>query len=91
MLFIYRNNFKIKNSSAGIYTRGCQDTALASFENLGIHYENIKEKMKGQTKTYRVKDKLIIVENHKISSESLPTGDLTQIPGICFEVRNGLV
>ena len=83
--------FKIRISSAGIYTRGCQETALASFKNLGVNYENLKGKIKSQTKTYRIKDRLIIVEDQKISSESLPTGNLTEIPGICFEVRIFLV
>ena len=87
IIFSLKIKFKMRISSAGIYTRGCQDTALASFKNLGVNYENLKGKINSQTKTYRIKDRLIIIEDQKISSESLPTGNLTKIPGICFEVR----
>ena len=87
IIFILQISFKIKISSAGIYTRGCQESALASYEKLGVNYENLKGKINSQTKTYRIKDRLIIIEDQKISSESLPTGNLTKIPGICFEVR----
>ena len=87
IIIILQINFEIRISSAGIYTRGCQETALASFKNLGVNYENPSGKMNGQTKTYRIKDRLIFIEDQKISSESLPKGNLTEIPGICFEVR----
>ena len=80
-------DLKIIQSGPGIYTRGCQSEALASFENLGHNFEKLEGKFYDQTRTYRIKDRLIIVRDHKFSSRDLPSENLDQVPGICFEVK----
>ena len=85
---MYKNIYlQIIHSGPGIYTRGCQTAALASFENLGLNFEKLEGKIYDQAKTYRIADRLIIVRDHEFSSHDLPSENLDQVPGICFEVK----
>ena len=74
------------NSTAGIYTRGCTDEALAKRNELGANFENLRGKIFDQTKTYKTFDEIVIVKDHEFSSKAFGEENLNQIPGICFEV-----
>ena len=78
--------FFIFDSSAGIYTRGCTDEALAKRNELGPNFENLRGKIFDQAKTYKTFDEIVIVKDHEFSSKTFGDEDPQQIPGICFEV-----
>ena len=73
-------------STAGIYTRGCTDEALAKRNEVGRNFENLRGKIFDQTKTYKTFDEIVVVEDHEYSSKAFGYENLKELPGICFEV-----